>query len=211
MLKRLALLAPVLLLTVGPAFAHLDPVDHGSFPSGFSHPLFGIDHIVVMVAVGLWAATIGGRSLWMIPATFVGAMAVGYLVSLSGLTLPFVEPVILASAVVLVLLVGGSVRLPVPIGAALVGVFALFHGHAHGTELGGTTALAFGVGFALSTVLLHSAGIGLGLLLGLCRAMPGRGAQCRLRSLLGRRRPAMPEFDAVDERFDHVALSREHF
>ena len=166
MLKRLVPAAALVLLATAPAFAHLDPSDHGSFMSGLSHPLFGLDHIVVMVAVGLWAATIGGRALWIVPGAFVGTMAAGYLLSLSGVSLPFVEPVILASVVALGLLIAAAVRLPVALGATLVGIFALFHGFAHGGELGLATALPFGIGFALATALLHAAGIGLGLLLG---------------------------------------------
>jgi urease accessory protein len=166
MLKRLGISAALVLLASAPAFAHLDPNEHGSFLSGISHPLSGLDHIVVMVAVGLWAATIGGRALWIVPGAFVGTMAGGYLLSLYGVSLPFVEPVILASVVALGLLIAAAVRLPVALGATLVGIFALFHGYAHGGELGAATALSFGVGFAVATALLHAAGIGLGLSLG---------------------------------------------
>jgi urease accessory protein len=166
MLKRLLPAAAVLLLASAPAFAHLDPGEHGSFMSGFTHPLFGLDHIVVMVAVGLWAATIGGRAIVIVPAAFVGTMAFGYILALAGVELPFVEPVILASVVALGLLIAAAVRLPVALGATLVGIFALFHGWAQGGELGAASALPYGVGFALATALLHSAGIGVGLLLG---------------------------------------------
>jgi urease accessory protein len=166
MIKRLGVSAALILAATAPAFAHLDPSDHGSFMSGFSHPLFGLDHIVVMVAVGLWAAAIGGRALWIVPGAFVGTMALGYLLALGGVALPFVEPVILASVVALGLLIAAAVRLPVALGATLVGLFALFHGYAHGGELGSATAMSFGIGFAVATALLHAAGIGLGLLLG---------------------------------------------
>ena len=166
MLKRLAITVGALAIATVPAFAHLDPGHNGSFLAGASHPLFGLDHIVVMVAVGLWAATIGGRAVWVVPASFVGAMAVGYLLALGGVALPFVEPVVLASVVALGLLIAAAVRVPPAIGGVLVGLFAVFHGHAHGGELGLASALPFGLGFALSTALLHSAGIGLGLLLG---------------------------------------------
>jgi urease accessory protein len=166
MLKRFGVSAALIIAATAPAFAHLDPNDHGSFMSGFSHPLFGLDHIVVMVAVGLWAAAIGGRALWIVPGAFVGAMAIGYLLALTGVALPFVEPVILASVVALGLLIAAAVKLPVPAGATLVGIFALFHGYAHGGELGAAMALSFGLGFAVATALLHAAGIGIGLLLG---------------------------------------------
>jgi urease accessory protein len=166
MLKRLFAPAALVLATTAPALAHLDPGAHGSFVSGFSHPLFGLDHIAVMVAVGLWAATIGGRAILAVPAAFVGMMATGYLLSLAGVALPFVEPVILASVVALGLLIAAAVRLPVGLGAALVGLFALFHGYAHGGEMGAAAAPPYAVGFALATALLHAAGIGIGLLLG---------------------------------------------
>jgi urease accessory protein len=166
MFKRIAIAVPALLLLTAPAFAHLDPADNGSFLAGFSHPLFGLDHILVMVAVGLWAAVIGGRALIVVPAAFVSTMVVGYLLSLTGLELPFVEPIILSSVVALGLLVAAAIRLPVAAGAVLVGLFALFHGYAHGGELGVAAAVPFGIGFAVATALLHAAGIGIGLLLG---------------------------------------------
>lgn len=166
MFRRLSLSAAILAATVAPAFAHLNPEEHGSFMAGVSHPFFGADHILAMVAVGLWAAQIGGRALWAVPAAFVSMMAAGFLLALSGIELPFVEPAILASVVGLGLLTGLAVRLPVAASAAVVGVFALFHGHAHGGELGSAGALAFGAGFVVATAILHMAGIGLGLVIG---------------------------------------------
>ena len=166
MFKRISIAAAILAAATAPAFAHLDPAEHGSFMAGVSHPLFGVDHIIVMVAVGLWAAMIGGKALWVVPAAFIGTMAVGFLLAIGGIRLPFVEPVILASVVALGLLVAMAVRLPVAASAAVVGVFALFHGHAHGGELGGAGALQFGLGFLIATAALHIAGIGLGVTLG---------------------------------------------
>lgn len=166
MSKRLALAVTVLLAGSAPAFAHLDPGAHGSFMAGVSHPLFGLDHILAMLAVGLWASQIGGRALWAVPAAFIGMMTAGFFLGLSGLSLPFVEPAILASVVVLGLLVAAAVKLPTTTGAMLVGAFALFHGHAHAGELGAAGALQFGIGFVASTALLHVAGIGLGMTLG---------------------------------------------
>lgn len=170
MLKRLSLAAAIFAAATAPAFAHLNPEEHGSFLAGFSHPLFGMDHVLVMVAVGLWAAQIGGKALWTVPSVFVGTMAAGFALALSGLSLPFVEPAILASVVALGLLVATAVRLPVASSAAVVGVFALFHGHAHGGELGSAGAFQFGVGFMLATALLHAAGIALSL--GIARFLP---------------------------------------
>lgn len=174
MLKRLSLTTAVLAAATVPAFAHLNPAEHGSFLAGFSHPLFGADHILVMVAVGLWAAQIGTggnrNALWIVPLAFVGTMAAGFLLALGGVSLPFVEPAILASVIGLGLLVATAVKLPVSAAAAVVGVFALFHGHAHGGELGSAGAVQFGIGFMIATALLHAAGIALGL--GIARFSP---------------------------------------
>ncbi|MDQ0454466.1 HupE/UreJ family protein [Rhizobium paknamense] len=165
MFKRLSLAALAFASAAAPAFAHLDPLAHGSVMAGLSHPLTGADHILAMVAVGLWASQQGGKALIAVPAAFVGTMAVGFLLALAGVHLPFVEPAILASVMGLGLLVATAVRLPVIGAAAVVGLFALFHGHAHGTELAGAGALEFGVGFLIATAFLHAAGIGLGLAL----------------------------------------------
>lgn len=164
--KRILIAAAALMASAAPAFAHLNPQEHGSFAAGFSHPLFGLDHILVMVAVGLWAAQIGGRALWVVPAAFVAMMAVGFALATAGIDLPFVEPAILASVVALGLLVAMAVRLDAAASAAVVGLFALFHGHAHGGELGSAGALPFAVGFMIATAALHTAGIGLGVMLG---------------------------------------------
>lgn len=163
MIRRITLALAALVATTAPAFAHLNPEEHGSFMAGFSHPLFGLDHILVMVAVGLWAAQIGGKALWAVPAAFVTTMAIGFALAVSGIALPFVEPAILASVVALGLLVAMAVKLDTVMSAAIVAVFALFHGHAHGGELGAAGAWQFGIGFVVATALLHGAGIGLGL------------------------------------------------
>ncbi|MET3598800.1 urease accessory protein [Martelella mangrovi] len=161
--KRAGLSAGLLLAAAAPAFAHLNPAEHGSFMAGFSHPLFGADHILAMVAVGIWAAMIGGRAMLIVPATFVITMGIGFALALGGASLPFVEPAILASVVGLGLLVALAVKVPTPVSAAVVAVFALFHGFAHGTELGGAGAVTFGLGFMAGTALLHAAGVGLGV------------------------------------------------
>ena len=166
MLKRLFVTAAIFAVTTAPALAHLDPAEHGSFLAGVTHPLSGADHMLAMIAVGLWAAQIGGKARWAVPAAFVSLMALGFLLALAGIPLPFVEPGILASVIGLGLLVALAVRVPTVIGAAVVGVFALFHGHAHGGELGTATALSFGLGFVAATALLHAAGVGLGVLVG---------------------------------------------
>jgi len=163
MLKRLSFTALALVAASAPAFAHLDPVAHGSLAAGFSHPFSGLDHILAMVAVGLWAALLGGRAAWLVPTAFVGTMMLGFAVALAGLGLPFVEPVIAASVVVIGLLTLVALQVPTAVGMAMVGFFAFFHGYAHGGELGDAGALSFCVGFALATAILHAAGVGIGL------------------------------------------------
>ncbi|KNY35124.1 HupE/UreJ family protein [Agrobacterium genomosp. 3 str. CIP 111-78] len=168
MLKRLSLAAAALGVTALPAFAHLNPEEHGSFMAGVSHPFFGADHILAMVAVGIWASQIATadsdrKALWIVPSAFVGTMAVGFLMAVYGIGLPFVEPAILASVIGLGLLVAAAAKLPAAAAAAVVGAFALFHGYAHGGELGSAGAWQFGLGFMIATALLHLAGIALGL------------------------------------------------
>jgi len=148
-----------------PAFAHVGHGETPSFAAGFAHPLGGLDHVAVMIAVGLWAALKGGRALWLWPAAFVSVMlaggALGMSDSLPHVALPFVEPAILASVVALGLLVALAVDVPVVLGATIVAVFALFHGHAHGTEVAdGVSGVAYMAGFALATATLHLTGLG---------------------------------------------------
>jgi urease accessory protein len=177
-MKKSVLLAAALFAgSSAPAFAHLDPAEHGSLMAGLSHPLFGADHILAMIAVGLWAAQIGGRALWSVPAAFVATMVLGFVLARAGAPLPFVEPAILASVVALGLVVAVAVRLDATTAAAVVSVFALFHGHAHGGELGMAGTWSFAAGFVISTVLLHIAGVGLGM--GLAR-LADRGVVTRI-------------------------------
>lgn len=153
----------LLLAVATPASAHLNPDEHGSFMAGASHPWFGVDHILAMVAVGVWAAMLGGTAIWKLPSAFVASMVAGFFLALGGVPLPFVEPMILASVIVLGLLVATAVRLPLGACVGLCALFGLFHGHAHGGELGSAGASAFGIGFAASTALLHALGVGLAL------------------------------------------------
>jgi urease accessory protein len=163
-MNRLAYALIVLLLGSGTAFAHVGAGSTASFAAGVAHPLSGLDHITVMMAVGLWAALKGNRALWVWPATFVGVMLVGGVLGMAQVPVPFVEPGILASVVALGLLVTLAVELPVAAGAAIVGVFALLHGHAHGTEVAESMSGAeYMAGFALATVGLHALGIGFAL------------------------------------------------
>ncbi len=139
---------------------------HGAgFASGVAHPLAGLDHILAMIAVGLWAAQLGGRAYWSVPLAFVGMMVLGAVVAAAGLTLPAVESGIAASVLTLGLLIAFSARMAIPLGMVLVGVFALFHGHAHGTELPqAASAASYGLGMLLATISLHATGLGAGIL-----------------------------------------------
>jgi len=160
-MKKILSIVTFLLLGAGPALAHPGHGSTASFAAGIAHPLSGLDHMTVMVAVGLWAALKGGRALWVWPAAFVGVMLVGGTLGMMHVALPFVEPGILASVVALGLLVALAVDLPVWTGAAIVAAFALLHGHAHGTEVAETVSGAeYMAGFALATATLHGVSIG---------------------------------------------------
>ena len=160
-MKRLVPIAMLLVLAAGPAIAHVGHGSTTSFTAGLGHPLSGLDHVTVMVMVGLWAGLKGGRAIWVWPAVFVGVMLVGGVVGMEGVPVPFVEPGILASVVALGLLVALAVDLPVAVGAGILAVFALFHGHAHGSEVADTlNGVEYMAGFALATAALHLAGIG---------------------------------------------------
>lgn len=158
-MKRLLLFLSPALSVAGPAAAHVDPGAHGAFMAGATHPLFGPDHILAMVAVGLWAVALGGRALWTLPATFVAMMGAGFALALAGMPLVMVEPMILASVLILGGLIALAVRMPVAPAAGIVGALALFHGHAHGAEMGGADTLGYFAGFTLATALLHGAGV----------------------------------------------------
>jgi urease accessory protein len=148
-----------------PALAHTGVEHATSFSSGFLHPLTGADHVLAMVAVGLWAGVNDGRAVWAWPVAFVSVMLVGGALGMMGVPLPMVEPGILASVIVLGLLVLTAARVPVVVGVLLVGVFAVLHGYAHGAELpAAAAAISFSAGFALATVLLHAAGLGIAFL-----------------------------------------------
>lgn len=150
-----------------PALAHAHPghgAEAGGIGWGLAHPFTGMDHVLAMIAVGLWAVQLGKRALWVLPLTFVSAMAAGAALGMGGVKLPFVEPVILASAVALGALVAFAARLPLGASAALVAIAALFHGQAHGGEMPATASgFLTASGFVLATAVLHAAGIAGGL------------------------------------------------
>lgn len=137
------------------------------FVTGLAHPISGADHILAMVAIGLWGVIAGGRALWVWPAAFVAMILVGFATAVMGVQAPLVEPAIAASIVVLGLLVALAARAPVWLGAVIAGLFAFFHGHAHGTEAlaAGVNLVAYASGFSLTTAALHAAGLGTGLLI----------------------------------------------
>jgi urease accessory protein len=163
-MKRNLPVTALLALTAVPAFANVGVGSTASFAAGIAHPLIGIDHIAVMIAVGLWAALKGGRALWVWPATFVGLMLIGGVVGMAHAPLPAVEPAILASVIVLGLLVALAIDVPVWTGALLIGTFAVFHGHAHGSEVAATVGGAeYMAGFTMATASLHALGIGFAL------------------------------------------------
>ena len=153
-------------LAGGPAVAHIvDGSAAGGFFGGFAHPLFGLDHVVAMVAVGLWGAFLGAPAIWLLPITFPMVMAAGGAIAILGVPVPGVEIGIAASAIALGGMIALAARPPLWIAALIVGAFAIFHGHAHGAELpAGTDAVAFSVGFVMATGLLHLTGIAFGLL-----------------------------------------------
>lgn len=157
------------------ASAHVGVGDTHGYLHGFSHPLSGIDHTLAMVAVGLFAAHLGGRALWLVPLTFVSVMALAGIAGMTGVKLPYVEIGIGMSVVVLGLAVAFQLSVPILIAMSLVGIFAIFHGHAHGTEMPeSTSGLAYGVGFICATMLLHAVGVGLGLVIGKTDQIYGR-------------------------------------
>ena len=156
---------------IAPVLAHAHPGHEGGhdlewdFGSGFAHPLLGWDHLAAMLAVGIWAAQLGGRARWLVPAAFVTVMALGAALGRSGVMIPGVEQTIAASVLILGLLIAAAVKLPVGAGMAIVGLFAAFHGFAHGAEMPATAGtLGYGAGFVLATALIHAAGVGLGAL-----------------------------------------------
>jgi len=138
----------------------------GGFMSGLAHPLLGWDHLVAMVAVGLWGAFLRAPAIWLLPVIFPLIMAFGGALGVIGVPVPAVETGIALSGVILGLLIAFAIRLPVVAAAVIVGVFAIFHGHAHGTELPeAANPFAYAVGFVIATGLLHLAGIAFGTLI----------------------------------------------
>ncbi|MET0028366.1 MAG: HupE/UreJ family protein [Candidatus Thiodiazotropha sp.] len=155
----------IILLFSNSALAHTDIAMGGGMMNGFLHPVSGWDHVVAMIAVGLWGAFLGRPAIWVLPITFPLVMAFGGALGVAGIPVPSVELGIALSAVVLGLQVALASRPPLWLAALIVGVFAIFHGHAHGTELPqAASPIAYSIGFVVSTGLLHLSGILFGLL-----------------------------------------------
>ncbi len=161
--KQLSVL--LVMLAALPAGAHTADGVAGGFISGFLHPVAGWDHVIAMVAVGLWGAFLGRPAVWLLPVVFPMVMALGGALGVVGVPLPGVEIGIALSAVVLGAMVALAARPPLAVAAVIVGVFAIFHGHAHGTELPQSASpVAYSLGFVIATGLLHAVGIGFSLL-----------------------------------------------
>jgi urease accessory protein len=159
------LLPWVLVLWPTGASAHITGDQVGGFVSGFEHPISGLDHIVAMVSVGLWGAQLGAPAIWLLPVTFPIVMAFGGMLGLMGVPLPGTEIGIALSAVALGAMVATEARPPLWVAAVLVGIFAIFHGHAHGTELPpDESGVLYSMGFVIATGLLHLTGIAIGLI-----------------------------------------------
>jgi urease accessory protein len=145
------------------ALAHQRQGEAAALWSGLLHPIFGPDHVLAMVAVGLWGAQLGAPAIWVLPVAFPLVMALGGMLGFLGVPIPGVEVGIAASAIVLGIAVAFELRPPLAIAALVVGGFAIFHGHAHGTELPpGQSALLYSIGFVVATGCLHSLGIAVG-------------------------------------------------
>jgi len=156
-------LAVLLLLCAQPALAHPQKGEAVGFLTGFRHPISGLDHVLAMVAVGLWGAQLGAPAIWLLPVAFPMVMAFGGMLGLMGVPIPGIEYGIALSAILLGAAVMFEYRPPLGLAAALVGFFAIFHGHAHGTELPpGQSALLYSVGFVMATGCLHALGIAIG-------------------------------------------------
>jgi urease accessory protein len=158
-------LALALALAAAPAEAHIRQGEASGFLSGLAHPVSGLDHIIAMVAVGLWGAQLGAPAIWLLPVTFPIVMAFGGMLGLMGVPLPYTEVGIALSAIGLGAVVAAEARPPLWVAALLVGFFAIFHGHSHGTEIPpDENGVLYSVGFVIATGLLHLAGIGIGLI-----------------------------------------------
>ena len=164
-MRFITALLSLIALMASPASAHTAAGSGFAFLDGILHPLMGVDHLLVMIGVGLWAGMTGGKARWIWPVAFVSVMAVGAAAALAGINLAHVETLILLSVVGIGAVVGLGLRPPLAIGAVVCGLFALAHGHAHGTELPlGASAVGYVAGFLVTTAALHGVGVALGMI-----------------------------------------------
>ena len=167
MTRRPLYVASILAVMTTAVEAHTGIGAISGFGQGFAHPLGGLDHILAMVAVGLFAINLGGRAMWLVPAAFVAMMAVSGMLGIGGVAVPFVEIGIALSVIVLGLAVALQWSIPISAAMVLVGFFAIFHGHAHGAEMPVSGAgLPYAIGFVSATALLHAIGLGFGFVAG---------------------------------------------
>lgn len=160
---RRAALVFTVLFWAQPAYAHIQKGEVGGFITGFRHPISGLDHVLAMIAVGLWGAQLGAPAVWLLPVCFPMVMAMGGMLGLMGVHVPAIEIGIAASAILLGAAVMSEARPPIVGAAALVAFFAIFHGYAHGTELpAGESGLLYSMGFVIATGCLHGVGITIG-------------------------------------------------
>ncbi|WP_332699144.1 HupE/UreJ family protein [Devosia sp.] len=157
---RFLLALAILALSPTLAFAHTGAGHAAGFFHGFEHPIGGLDHVLAMVAVGVFAYVLGGRALWLVPLSFVGMMVVGFALGLAQVDMPFVELGIALSSVVIGAAAAMGRPMPVALAMGMVGVFAVFHGHAHGAEMpANSSGLTYAAGFVAATALLHLSGL----------------------------------------------------
>ncbi len=159
-----SVLAALIIFLPSCAFAHVELGQATGFITGLQHPWSGLDHVLAMIAVGIWGAQLGNPAMWLLPVAFPMVMAMGAMMGLLGIPLPGTEIGIASSAILLGTMVVGEIRPKLIIAALLIGFFAIFHGHAHGTELpSGQSGLLYSMGFVIATGCLHGIGITLGL------------------------------------------------
>jgi urease accessory protein len=161
---RLALAACLFMPLLG--HAHTGVGSPSGFLSGIVHPIGGSDHLLAMVAIGVWAAQMGRRYIWAVPLAFVSATALGGMLGVLGISAPLGEQGIVVTLLALGILIAAAIRLPLAASVAIAGAFAVFHGHAHGAGMPEDASwIVYGIGFALATAVLHGIGIGFGLLM----------------------------------------------
>ena len=166
MKQRIPTLLVLFLFLPSIAFAHTGIDQTAGFLHGLAHPIGGADHLLAMLAVGIWAAQIGGQALWRVTGTFVAVMLLGGLLGIANIPLPFIEEGILVSIVVLGILITGAFKIRLVYSCLLVGVFAIFHGYTHGSEMPTSiSAASYALGFVMATAVLHLSGIGLAVLM----------------------------------------------